>query len=269
MITTAGHSTNLDTFLNEIRSKGRFSFGLEELKRALQGSDKAVNQALYRAKARKKIAQIRKGFYAILSPEYAKQGMVPPLLFIDDMMQVLNRRYYLGLISAAALYGAAHQQPMAYYIITQKPALRNIRTKKLKINFFVKKDWTATSIRQIKTAAGYINVSSPEQTALDLFFYQDTISLSNTVTILKELAPEMKPAALQKTAAEYPQVTAIQRLGYILDAALKNTRLADVLQKLLKEKSIFPAALSTNNSKTGTLNEKWKLIINAKIDADL
>jgi len=133
-------SISLDTFLNKIRSHGRYCFGLEELKDALQVSDKAVNQALYRAKDRKKVAQVRKGFYAILSPEYAKQGMVPPTLLIDDMMKMLNRRYYVGLISAAALHGAAHQQPMEYFVITQKPALRNIKNKKLKINFYVKKD---------------------------------------------------------------------------------------------------------------------------------
>ena len=133
-------SISLDTFLHETRSQGMHSFGLEELKQALQVSDKAVNQALYRAKARKKVAQVRKGFYAILSPEYAKQGMVPPMLLIDDLMKMLNRRYYVGLISAAALHGAAHQ-PMEYFVITQKPALRNIKNKKLKINFYVKKDW--------------------------------------------------------------------------------------------------------------------------------
>lgn len=269
MTTTPVISTSLDEFLNETRSRGRHSFGLEELKQALQVSDKAVNQALYRAKARKKIAQVRKGFYAIISPEYAKQGMVPPTLFIDDLMKMLNRRYYVGLISAAALHGAAHQQPMEYFVITQKPALRNIKSKKLKINFYVKKDWPATSIMQVKTDAGYINVSSPELTALDLFFYQKVISLNNTVTILKELAEEMKPATLQKIATNYQQVTAIQRLGYILDVELNNTKLADVLLKVLKDKNVFPVALSNIKSKTGELNEKWKLINNTRIEADI
>ena len=228
--------TNVDEFLNETRSRGRLSFGLEELKQELQVSDKAVNQALYRAKARNKIAQVRNGFYVILSPEYTKQGMVPTTLFIDDLMKMLNKRYYVGLVSAAALYGAAHQQPMEYFVITQKPALRNIKNKKLKINFYVKKDWSETSIIKLKTDAGMMNVSSPELTALDLFYYQETISLNNTVTILKELAQEMKPS---------------------------------VLQKVLNDKKVFPAALSNNIIKEGIFNEKWKLFINTKIEADI
>ncbi len=259
----------LDKFLNETRSRGRYSFGQAELKQVLQVSDKAVNQALYRAKSRKKIAQIRKGFYAIHSPEFAKQGMVPPTLFMDDSMKMLNRRYYVGLISAAALHGAAHQQPMEFFVITQKPALRNIKSKKLKINFFVKKDWSSAFIMQVKTDAGYLNVSSPALTALDLFFYHNTISLHNRVTILKELAKEMKPSALQKKATEYPQVTAIQRLGYILDVELNNNKLADAVQKAFKGKKVFPVALSNNKSKAGALNEKWKLINNTRIEADI
>jgi hypothetical protein len=43
--------------------------------------------------------------------------MLPINLFIDDMMKSLNKRYYVGLISAAALHGAAHQKPMEYYVI--------------------------------------------------------------------------------------------------------------------------------------------------------
>ena len=262
-------SISLDTFLNETRSQGRHSFGLEELKQALQVSDKAVNQALYRAKARKKVAQVRKGFYAILSPEYAKQGMVPPTLLIDDMMKMLNRRYYVGLISAAALHGAAHQQPMEYFVITQKPALRNIKNKKLKINFYVKKDWSAESVIQKKTDAGYINVSSPELTALDLLFYMDAISLNYTITVLKELALEMKTPDLQKTASKYPRVAAIQRLGYLLDKELKSKKLGAVLLKVLKNKNVFPVTLSNNKTKKGSLDEKWKVINNTNLEADI
>ena len=32
----------------------------------------------------------------------------------------------MGLLSAAAMYGAAHQQPMGYTVVTENPAPRNI-----------------------------------------------------------------------------------------------------------------------------------------------
>lgn len=150
----------LEEFIDGLRSKGRYAFSLEEVKKHFSQSDKAVNQVLFRLKNKKRIAQIRKGFYAILSPEYSQQGMVPPSLFIDDLMLTLGKQYYVGLISAAALHGAAHQQPMEYFLITEKPALRNIRNKKLKVNFFIKKCWRQEDLIKKKTDAGYINISS-------------------------------------------------------------------------------------------------------------
>ncbi len=88
----------LEDFINKIRSVGRYSFSLAEIKQQFDISDKAINQNLYRLKTKKQVAQIRKGFYAIITPEYSQQGMIPATLFIDDLMQSLNRRYYVGLL---------------------------------------------------------------------------------------------------------------------------------------------------------------------------
>ena len=97
----------------------------------------------------------------------------------------------------------------------------------------------------------------------------DAISLNNTVTILKELTQEMKPADLQKTASKYPQVAVIQRLGYILDKELKSEKLGAVLLKVLKDKNVFPVTLSNNKTKNSSLDEKWKVINNTNIEVDI
>jgi predicted transcriptional regulator of viral defense system len=259
----------LEDFINKIRSVGRYSFSLDEVKQQFDISDNAINQNLYRLKNKKQVAQIRKGFYAIITPEYTHQGMIPPAFFIDDLMQSLNKRYYVGLLSAAALYGAAHQQPMEFFVITEKPALRKISTKKLKINFYVKKDWADEDIENKKTDAGNIKVSTPELTALDLLYYNNNIGLNNTVTILKELMAEINPAELTKTAKRYPQAVAIQKLGYLLDREIGNEKLANALCKVLNGKTIFPVALSNKKNKKSAIDEKWKLIKNVQIESDL
>ena len=261
----------LEDHLNKIRSQGRYAFTWLEVKEQFDISDKALNQALYRLKSKKRIAQIRKGFYAIITPEYSNYGMLPVNLFIDDMMKSLNKRYYVGLISAAALHGAAHQQPMEYYVITEKPALRDIKNKKLKINFYVKKEWVDEDVMQKKTDAGYINVSSPELTALDLLFYMGSIGLNRITTILKELSSEIKPSELIKTAKRYPQTAAIQRLGYLLDKELNDQRLAEALLKVLKDKKLFPVLLSNvkNKENESSVDEEWKVIKNIEIETDL
>lgn len=259
----------LEDYLERVRSKGRYSFTLVELKEQFEISDKALNQNLYRLKSKKRIAQIRKGFYAIITPEYSNRGMLPVHNFIDDLMKSMDRRYYVGLLSAAALHGAAHQQPMEYFVVTEKPAVRNIKNKKLKINFYVKKEWADNDIQQKKTEAGYINVSSPELTALDLFYYPHVAGLNRTVTILKELVETIKIPSLIKTAKNYSQTVAIQRLGYILDKEIKNKKLSGVLLKILNERRHFITPLLLGKSKKGKIDVKWKIIRNTDIESDI
>ncbi|HMT76001.1 MAG TPA: type IV toxin-antitoxin system AbiEi family antitoxin [Chitinophagaceae bacterium] len=242
---------------------------MAEVKEKFKISDKAINQSLYRLKTKKQIAQIRKGFYAIISPEYSNQGMVPAALFIDDLMQSLNKKYYVGLLSAAALHGAAHQQPMEFFVITEKPALRKINNRKLKLSFYVKKNWDAEDIIKKKTDAGNINVSTPELTALDLLYYTDSIGISNIVTILKELSTEIKAGELINTAKRYPQTAAIQRLGYLLDIELGNEKLSAALLKALKERKTFPVSLASQKSKDGKIDDKWKVMRNINIESDI
>lgn len=259
---------NLEDFLFDVRSKGRHAFSLNEVKQKFALSDKALNQGLYRLKSKHRIAQIRKGFYAILSPEYSKQGMVPPSLFIDDMMKALGKRYYVGLVSAAALHGAAHQQPMEYFVVTTKPALRDIKNKKLKINFYVKKEWQEKDIVKIKTDVGDISVSSPGLTALDLLYYLESMGINRVYTILQELVAEIKVANLSSVAKNYPQTSAIQRLGFLLDE-LNESKLSQALHKVLNERSYSPVLLSLNSGKEGELDGKWRVIKNLNLEGDL
>jgi len=262
------HNKSLEEFANSVRANGRYTFSLDEAKEFLGLTDKAVNQALFRLKKKNKIAQIRKSFYAIIPPEYSKQGMLPPYLFIDDLMKWLGKRYYVGLYSAAALHGAAHQQPMEYYVFTEKPALRNIRSSKIKINFSIKKGWLDEDIIQKKTDAGYLAVSNPELTALDLFTYGN-LGLNRVITILEELVEEMKPSVLIKTARSFPFTSTLQRMGYILDKETENEKMAEALKKILSTRNIYPVPLLKGSNKQGELDDQWKIIKNTQIESDL
>ena len=226
-------------------------------------------QGLYRYKTKKQIAQIRKGFYVIIPPNYSNQGMLPPYLFIDDLMKSLSKPYYVALLSAAALYGAAHQQPMEYFVIAKTPAPRSINNKKLKISFFSKNSWEQDDIVQKTTDVGYLNVSSPELTALDLLAYVDKIGMNRTVTLLQELVQAMKATTLYRTAKRYPNTPVIQRLGYILDKTLSEEKLSNPLLKILNKRNISPVLLIAQKEKQGELDETWKVIKNIEIESDL
>jgi predicted transcriptional regulator of viral defense system len=259
----------LDEYLRVIRAQGRYSFTLEELKREFNLPYTTIKQSLYRQKVKTRVAQIRQGFYVIIPPEYAAFKILPAVMFIDSMMDYLGKPYYVGLLSAAALYGAAHQQPMTYFIVTQTPAPRKISNKQLKIVFFSKKTLLNAGIIKKKTQAGYINVSSPELTAFDLLENIHTFGINRITTVLQELNEEMHPSQLSKIAKLIENRANIQRLGYILENVVNNEKLADSLYKVLCKASFSPVPLSPPKGRKGQINSKWKIIINTQIESDL
>ncbi|NNF36638.1 MAG: hypothetical protein HKN68_21230 [Saprospiraceae bacterium] len=256
----------IEDYLNDIQSKGRYTVTLGELKNRFNSSEKAIKQNIYRLKRKNQLAHVRKEFYVIVPPQYSNRGMVPPTLFIDDLMQYLKREYYIGLLSASALHGAGHQQPMQFQVITKKPPLRSIKNKKLNIHFFVKSKWQEANIIEKKTEAGFIKVSSPELAAFDLVHYNKKIGgLNRIIPILEDLVESIKSSNLNKTAIGQ-KVPDMQRLGYLLEQ-IGNEKLAAVLFKRIDRKPLreIPISLAHKN-REGQLNHKWNVIINTELD---
>ena len=257
----------IEHFVNAVRAKGRYSFSRDEVRSNLDLAEKALNQALFRYTSKGKIAKVRHGFYAIIPPEFSSTGMLPPSLFIDDMMKSLGRKYYVGLFSAAAWHGAAHQQPMSFYVVTEKPALRNIINAKLSLKFYVKKTWRDDNIVEKKTDAGYVKVSSPELTAFDLLTYD--FSINRVFTILEELAEEMSPTELARIASNFPTTSSIQRLGYMLYKEINDHELAKALKSVMKDRNLAPIPLLKGDKGKGELDSDWKIIKNTELESDL
>ena len=259
----------IEDHLRQIRSSGRLSFTWNELKIRFEISDNALNQRLYQLKSKGRIAMVRKGFYVIIPPEYSHYKMLPPSLFIDDLMKSIFKPYYVGLYSAAAFYGAAHQQPLEYTVVTLKPALRQIALDNLKIKFFVKNTWSESDILDKKTDSGYIKVSSPELTALDLLYYTAYSGINRIATVLKELTEQMKPSDLYAASQHFPETASIQRLGYILDKELNQVLLSNSLKKALKNRKCSLVSLTSSLEKKGIIDKEWFVQVYVKIETDI
>ena len=256
----------IEDFLKEIQSKGRYTVTLKELKNNFESSEKAILQNIFRLKSKNQLAQVRKEFYVIVSPQYSNRGMIPPTLFIGDLMHFLKREYYVGLLSASALHGAGHQQPMQFQVITKKPPLRSIKNKKLDIHFFVKSKWQEEDIIEKKTESGYINVSSPALTAFDLVHNNKKIGgLNRVIPILEDLVESIRSSDMNRTATRQKNPE-LQRLGYLLEQ-LGNQQLATVLYKRIERKPLreIPISLAHKN-REGELNSKWNIILNTELD---
>ena len=125
----------LDKYLENQLAEGKLSFSVNQLLKAFPDfSLNALQMNLKRLNKKRKIRHVMKGFYVIIPPEYKNRKIIPPELFIDQLFSYLNRKYYVGLLSAAALHGASHQQAMEYYIFIDNPTIRPNRVEGLKIN---------------------------------------------------------------------------------------------------------------------------------------
>jgi predicted transcriptional regulator of viral defense system len=160
----------LSELVDGFQESGRYTFVREEALRELNMNPENLKRAAKRLVERGRIAVPRRGFYVIVPLEYRIAGAPPSSWFINQLMLRLGRPYYVGLLSAAALYGAAHQQPQEYQVITDRPQ-RSIHVGRNRIRFLVKKNIGQVLIEEHKTETGTVRASTPEATAIDLLRY--------------------------------------------------------------------------------------------------
>jgi predicted transcriptional regulator of viral defense system len=235
-------------------------------------SETAIKSALKRLSKKGKIVSVHKGFYLIISAPYANRGILPPALFMDSFMNYLKRPYYVGLLSAAALYGAAHQQPQEYFVVTDFPVLRPTQKKGLKVNFISKKIIEKRLLKERKTESGYLKVSSPVLTASDLVqFEKRSGGITRVAAVLNELVEEMDPREFNPVFFESTPVTSIQKLGYLIEKIIRNGTLADKLFKASKKNRLefFRIPLKPSAPIKGfSSDNRWKIIPNIEIEME-
>lgn len=234
-----------------------------------------TRNTLHRLVKKGVIQSVWHGFYVIIPPEYGLKGVVPPIEYIDQLMKYLNREYYIGLLSAAALQGAAHQQPQEFTLVTDSTNLRGKIKKGVKINFIAKKNIPAPYLKQMTTRNGYIQVSTAELTAMDLILYVKEIGgINRAATVLNELAEVINFENIGQDFFGYFNTAVIQRLGYILDEVLGYKEIGDTLYRKVKETGVkfrkYPLKVVKKEAKQNDydVSKKWKIIINEEIEID-
>jgi predicted transcriptional regulator of viral defense system len=269
----AQENIKLSGWIKGLLAKGKSAFSLADVKKEFPSlSDIAIKRSLNRLSVKGTIVSVLKGYYLIISPEYAARGILPPTLFIDGLMKFLQRPYYVGLLNAASFHGAAHQQPQEFFVFTTLPALLATKRKGIKINYISIKRIPEKLLEQKKTEAGYINISSPELTASDLVQFERRIGgLNRAATVLNELIEALQPEQFDEAFVKQIPVKTIQRLGYLLDKVLKQESIANHLFEQTQNANLnfFRTPLKNNVSVKGFLtDEKWKVVINTEIEID-
>jgi predicted transcriptional regulator of viral defense system len=262
----------LDSFIDEQRANGKYSFTTDGLHSQLEVSENALKKSLQRLKSQKAVVMVRKGFYVIVPPEYRAKGIIPTSFYVNDLMKFLNRDYYVGLLNAAALHGAAHQQPQSYSVITEGIALRPINNVNVNITFYIKKSWNKKDVVKKKVETGFINISSPQLTTLDLVNYHNEVGGFNRVaTVIEELREYIQAEKLVESAKQYDEVAVVQRLGYLLEYVLEENELSDILYKYLESIGFYTTLLRPQRKKPESMvtGNRWKIVPNIEVEADI
>ncbi len=256
------------SYIVDLAARGRHHFTTEEAAAALGSSVPTARAALRRLKAKGEIADPYRGFYVIVPPEYRRLGSLPADQFVPQLMEHLGEPYYVALLSAAELHGAAHQRPQALQVMV-KTNRRAIECGEVRVQFIARKDMEGTAVVERKTPRGLLRVASPEATALELVGYADQSGgLDNVASVLAELVEAIDADRLVSECGRSP-IAWVQRLGYLLDLT-EHRDLADKLTPAVVARAKDVAPLVRAKSRSGApRDERWKLALNATVEPDL
>jgi len=259
-------------WIEDLPKRGKTTFSMDEAEsRFSHMPKKAVRSSIYRLIEKGRVYSAWRGFYVIVPDEHALKGFVPPIEYIDSLMAYTVHKYYVGLLSAAAIYGAGHQQPQILTVVTDS---NDIRSKwNNSIRFFAKAAISESYLVEQNAGYGKVILSSPELTALDLIYYENRIGgLDRAVEIISELVLDFgKPG--DDIWQEY-HTPVIQRLGYILEDVLGFEESgADVYSRVQTVGINFRKTLLDPKTKPsgGSFHEnnKWKIIVNCELDTEI
>lgn len=255
-------------YLVDLAARGRHHFTTEEAAAALGRSVPAVRAALRRLKSKGEIADPHRGFHVIVPPEYRRIGCLPAEQFIDQLMAHLQEPYYVALLSAAELHGAAHQRPQALQVMLGTNR-RPIVCGQVRVQFLARKDMAQTPIVTRNTQRGPLRLASAEATALELVGYADLCGgLDHVASVLAELGEVLESERLLAECGRSP-IAWVQRLGYLLDLTGHEV-LAQSLVATISTRARGVAPLVRSATRTGMRRDmRWRLAVNASLEPDL
>lgn len=245
---------------------GRSALTTEELAQLLFVPESQVRRRLHAPAQRGEWVTPVRGLWIPVPPEFRTWGAPPGIEVIDAMMSHLNIGYYVGWLSAAGLYGAAHQAPQVFQVAVD----RQVRDRTVgRTRFqFAQRDVQKIPVASFPTRAGTVRVSSIAATALDVATDIGRAGgLDNAATVICELAEldAFQVDEIAHLAGTYP-ISATRRVGYILEN-FGDLDEATVLRESVEGSS--PSRLDPSGPASGPVDRTWLLYLNRTVEPDL
>lgn len=261
---------NINEWVNSRELHGQMTFSVEEIGRAFSDkSSKSIKTELLRMVARGRVQSVYRGFYVIVPVQYRLKGIIPPSYYIDELMQYLNKPYYIGLLSAAALYGAGHQRAMQTQVMTTPPRL-NVSGRNALLDWNYRQQMPQELLVVKNAEMGVVRYSSPELTAVDLVQFAEHVGgYQRAATVLAELVDTIDISKM-RAVMPYTSIATIQRFGYLLEMVLEEQEKADELFAILKEQKRWKSILlnPVMPKREDAASNRWHVNANTEIEID-
>jgi len=264
-------------YLVSVRSQGRYHFTIQQAVQDLNTSKANIMAAAYRMRKQGALISPARGLYVIVLPEHRQAGCIPAEDLVPLLMQYWNVDcYYAGLLTAALYHGASHQKPQVFQIVLNKRIKRQLQFGQIYIDCIHKHDMTQLPIQDRVVHTGYLKVSSPELTAMDLFLYpRKSGGLNHIATVLSELIEAIDVNKLITLAKQVSEKMWLQRLGYILEQIdpvdeQAQQKITNHLHNYLStQKLAYVPLVPEINIKGVSRCQKWHVIENTTVGADI
>jgi predicted transcriptional regulator of viral defense system len=256
---------NFADLWDELLSEGKSSFTVADLVERTGATPNAVYGAAKYAFDRKRLFSPVRGLYVVVPPEHRSWGVTPATHFIDPMMRHLGIDYYVAFASAAQWWGAAHQAPQEFQVVTDR-RVRDRDIERVRLRFYTSARIDADAVRRVAGPRTMMKVATPDLCAVDLASRPRVGGgLSNTATILAEL-PDLDGERLARLAARRARPDA-RRLGWLLELVRSDLDLT-ALRAVAQPDEGRPSLLASEGTHRGDHDERWGVIVNATVEAD-
>lgn len=271
---TKSKKMTIREWINDRLIHGKPYFSVEDIRIEFPNIvENSMRRELSRLVAGRIIVAVYRGFYVIVPPQYAVDLKIPAYFYIDQLMSYIGKPYYLSLLTAGVLWGAAHQRPQRTSVTTIPPRARTSITRNDDLLWTYRSYIPEEFLKKKNSETGTILYSNAELTAIDLIQYEHLIGgLSRAATVLSELVENTQfcNAAISGLFS-LTTVPTIQRLGFVLDEILDESEQADIIHnQLIQYAPNYTYQFLSRRSLhiKDNCNKRWKIYVNTHIEPD-
>lgn len=261
---------NISDWIHSREIRGKATFSIVDVKDAFaERPSKSINTELSRQVSRGRVQSVYRGFYVIVPVQYQLKGVIPPVYYVDDLMDYVDKPYYVGLLSAAAMYGASHQRAMKTQVMTVVPRIKASGKNSL-LDWNYRQEIPEAFVMKKNAEIGTLRYSGPELTAVDLVQFASHVGgYQRVATVLAEFADSVDVGKISGLVP-FTTVATIQRLGYLLEYVLSRREQADALYQILKLQGAWNCILLSNDRvrRDGAQANRWHVNGNIDIEVD-